>query len=51
MLTRKRAYFGATIKKMHGSEVFEAATSFPPRILPTKREVIELNVEFSFPEC
>ena len=41
MQTRKRAHSGATIKKNGRWGVFEAAMSFPPRELPTKREVIE----------
>ena len=46
MLTRKRAHSGATIKKMHGGEVFEAATLFPPGELPTKKQVIERMLNF-----
>ena len=41
MLTRKRAYSGAVIKKLHCGEIFEAVKLFPPGELPTKRHVIE----------
>ena len=41
MLTRKRAYSGAVIKKLHCGEIFEAVKLFPPGELLTKRHVIE----------
>ena len=41
MLTRKRAYSGAVIKKLHCGEIFKAVKLFPPGELPTKRHVIE----------
>ena len=41
MLTRKRAYSSAIIKKLHCGEIFEAVKLFPPGELPTKRHVIE----------
>ena len=31
---------------MHGGEVFEAATSFPPGKLPIKKQVIERMLNF-----
>ena len=41
MLSRKRAYSGAVIKKLHCGEIFEAVRLFPPGEMPTKRHVIE----------
>ena len=41
MLTRKRAYSGAVIKKLHCGEIFEPVKLFPPGELPTKRHVME----------
>ena len=41
MLTRKRAYSGAVMKKFYSGEVFKAANSFPPGELPTNKQVIE----------
>ena len=41
MLTRKKAYSDAVIKKLHCGEIFEAVKLFPPGELPTKRQVIE----------
>ena len=42
MLTRKRAYSGAVIKKLHCGEIFEAVKLFLPGELLTKRHVIDL---------
>ena len=41
MLTTKLTHPGATIKKMVGGEICEAATTFPPGNLPITRQVIE----------
>ena len=46
MLTKKRAYPGAVIKKLHCKEVFKAANSFPQKELPTNRQVLEQMLVF-----
>ena len=47
MLTRKRAYSGAVIKKLHCGEIFEAVKLFPPGELPMKRHVIEQMLDLA----
>ena len=46
MLTRKRAYSDAVVKKLYFGEIFKAANSFPPGELPTNRQVIEQMLIF-----
>ena len=47
MLTKKRAYSSAVMKKLYCGEVFKAADSFHPGELPTNRQVIERMLIFS----